>query len=355
MKAIPGSRKRHYVMGAGIFLIAAVLVWAAIGCTKSLEEYRLTISSTDGGHVTEPGEGAFFYSFGTPETLTVTPDPGYQFVGWTGDVSRVTHPNSTTAAHITIRGDYSITAEFEKIQKCYLTVSATAGGHVAIPNKEVSIWDSRENVTLRAEKELGSAYKFVNWTGDVGTVANVNAASTKIRMDGNYSITANFETEAAVNITDFNLEAEVRKAIHRLEGPIYPSDLDGLSKLDAEGKNIADLTGLEYCTGLKELYLCRNQISNISALTNLARLTRLELGDNQVSNISALASLRNLTFLNLSKNPISDLRPLVENADFSQGDRVYLYDNPLIHSLLSSSDLGNYIAQLREKGVIVEY
>jgi len=35
-------------------------------------------------------------------------------------------------------------------------------------------------------------YRFVDWTGDVGTVANVNAATTTITMNGDYTITANF-------------------------------------------------------------------------------------------------------------------------------------------------------------------
>ena len=35
-------------------------------------------------------------------------------------------------------------------------------------------------------------WNFVNWTGDVGTVGNVNSATTNITMTGNYSITANF-------------------------------------------------------------------------------------------------------------------------------------------------------------------
>jgi alpha-tubulin suppressor-like RCC1 family protein len=35
------------------------------------------------------------------------------------------------------------------------------------------------------------AYRFVNWTGDVGTIAAINNATT-VTMSGNYSITANF-------------------------------------------------------------------------------------------------------------------------------------------------------------------
>ena len=38
-----------------------------------------------------------------------------------------------------------------------------------------------------------TGYRFVNWTGDVDTVADVNAAATTINMKGDYSIMANFE------------------------------------------------------------------------------------------------------------------------------------------------------------------
>ena len=38
-----------------------------------------------------------------------------------------------------------------------------------------------------------AGYDFVNWTGDVGTIVNVNGATTTIAMNDDYSITANFE------------------------------------------------------------------------------------------------------------------------------------------------------------------
>jgi uncharacterized repeat protein (TIGR02543 family) len=38
-----------------------------------------------------------------------------------------------------------------------------------------------------------NGYDFVNWTGDVDTVGDVNAAATTITMNGDYEITANFE------------------------------------------------------------------------------------------------------------------------------------------------------------------
>ncbi|MGB6873386.1 MAG: hypothetical protein WBE46_04510 [Dehalococcoidia bacterium] len=71
-----------------------------------------------------------------------------------------------------------------------LTIASTAGGSVIIPGEGTSTYDEGEVVDLVAEAEEG--YQFINWTGDVGTVANVNADSTTITMNDNYSITANF-------------------------------------------------------------------------------------------------------------------------------------------------------------------
>jgi len=61
-------------------------------------------------------------------------------------------------------------------------------------------YDSDEQVTLTASPASG--YRFVNWTGDVDTVADVNAASTTITVNDNYSITANFgEGDVAPDFT----------------------------------------------------------------------------------------------------------------------------------------------------------
>ena len=50
--------------------------------------------------------------------------------------------------------------------------------------------DAGTVVNLVAEAEEG--YYFVKWTGDVDTIADVNAATTTITMNGDYTITANF-------------------------------------------------------------------------------------------------------------------------------------------------------------------
>ena len=71
-----------------------------------------------------------------------------------------------------------------------LSIVSTGGGSVVAPGEGTYTRASGMVVSLVASPASG--YQFVNWTGDVGTIANVNAASTTIAMHGNYSITARF-------------------------------------------------------------------------------------------------------------------------------------------------------------------
>jgi len=116
--------------------------------------------------------------------------------------------------------------------------------------------------------------------------------------------------ETAVTFPDSNLEAAIREAIGKPEGPIHTSELEGVSFLAASRRDITDLTGLEYCTNLTHLSLAYNQVIDISPLASLTNLTWLDLAYNQVIDISPLASLINLTMLHLPYNAISDISPL---------------------------------------------
>ena len=229
-----------------------------------------------------------------------------------------------------------------------LTIDSTTGGSVTSPGEGSFTYDEGAMVDLVAESETG--YQFVNWSGDVGTVGNVDAGPTTITMNGDYSITANFEEEDEVVFPDANLEAAVRMAIGKPTGAIYPSDLEGLTGLHASGRNITDLTGLEYCTDLIWLRLWTNQISDISPLAGLTSLTWLRLDSNQISDISPLAGLTSLTELDLSYNQISDISHLVDNIGLGEGDLVDLQWNPL-----SEDSINVYIPELEARGVTVNY
>ncbi len=108
MKIISSSKRRHYLAKVGIFLITATLIAGMVGCGGGL---RLTITSSEGGTVTVPGEGTFTYNEGTVVDLVAEADAGYRFVDWTGYVRAIA--NVTAAAtNITMNDSYSITANF---------------------------------------------------------------------------------------------------------------------------------------------------------------------------------------------------------------------------------------------------
>jgi hypothetical protein len=155
--------------------------------------YSLTISTTEGGSVTEPGEGTSIHAANTAVDLVAVPDQGYQFAKWTGDVSTIADVNAAETT-ITMNDSYSITATFETWHPepmALLIVSSTEGGSVITPGEGTFWWPLGVEVSLVAEASSG--YQFANWSGDVDTIADINAASTTITMDNSYSIRANFE------------------------------------------------------------------------------------------------------------------------------------------------------------------
>jgi hypothetical protein len=173
-----------------------------------------------------------------------------------------------------------------------------------------------------------------------------------------------------VSIPDSNLDSVIRAAINKPTEPIHPSDLESITTLVAQGKNISDLTGIEHCvnlkvlqiygnvisditplrqlTGLRELYIYQNNITDISPLAGLVELEQLWLGRNNISDISPLRGLTNLNVLVIIYNNISDISPLIENGGLSDGDTVNLIGNSL-----DSTSMNVYIPQLKARGVDV--
>ena len=175
-----------------------MILGSSIACTTPVTEYVLDISSTEGGSVTEPGEGKYPYcpEQGERVNLVATPDTGYRFVNWTGDVDTIADVDRP-ATTITVNGDYSITANFEEIPEhdeeipeYDLFICSTSGGAVTDPGEGTFTYVEGTVLDLVAEADEG--YRFVNWLGDVGTIADVHAANTTITMNGDYAITANF-------------------------------------------------------------------------------------------------------------------------------------------------------------------
>jgi len=109
MKIILSSKRHHYLAIVSIFLIALALIAGMAGCTG---QYSIQISSTGGGSVTTPGEGLFTYDEGTVVDLVATPDFGYRFANWSGNVDTMADAYAASTT-ITINNNYYIIARFD--------------------------------------------------------------------------------------------------------------------------------------------------------------------------------------------------------------------------------------------------
>ena len=88
----------------------AVLTITAIA-GEANPRYTLTISSSAGGSVVEPGEGEFAYEAGTVVELAARPHEHYGFSRWTGDVDTIADVTAALTS-ITMQSSHSITATF---------------------------------------------------------------------------------------------------------------------------------------------------------------------------------------------------------------------------------------------------
>lgn len=178
---------KNRIISISLAVVLALSV-GLIGCGgEQIPEYSLTISSTEGGEIVAPGEGTFAYYAGEVVSLTAVAENGYRFVNWTGDVNDIANVEHATTT-ITVNDNYSVTANF--IAQYVLTIDSTDGGEVTTPGEGTFTYDADTVVDLVGEAREG--YKFLNWTGDTETVADVNATSTTLTMEGNCAVTGNF-------------------------------------------------------------------------------------------------------------------------------------------------------------------
>ncbi len=142
------------------------------------DEYTLTVSLDGSGSVTKNPDQATYLS-GTVVGLTATPDAGWSFSHWSGDLTGSTNPDS-----ITMDGDKTVTAHFTQDQYT-LTVSVDGSGSVT-KNPDQATYLSGTVVELTATPDAG--WSFSHWSGDLTGSANPDS----IAMDGDKTVTAHF-------------------------------------------------------------------------------------------------------------------------------------------------------------------
>lgn len=162
------------------------------------DTYTLTIGSSGGGSVTDPGEGDFVYGEGQEVHLVAEASDGYAFTGWTGDVSMVGDVNAADTT-IIMEGDYSIRAEFTNIRYTLTIEVGDSGGGTTLPTPGVWTEEYVGGEEARVEAIPETGYRFDRWEGDV---EGIDPSSNRIAfiMNSDHTITAHFAQQYSLTI-----------------------------------------------------------------------------------------------------------------------------------------------------------
>src|SRR5947207_457596 len=110
--------------------------------------------------------------------------------------------------------------------------------------------------------------------------------------------------KAKVTVPDKNLEAALRGALFEAKGNLTEAMLNNISVLEAKGKKIANLSGLEKCKNIALINLANNDVADLTPLKDLKVLQSLDLSGNRISDLTPLRELTRLSYVELSGNQI---------------------------------------------------
>jgi len=147
-------------------------------------------------------------ALGTKVTLQATPDPGYYFTGWSGNVCTGTAPTCT----FSIGADTTVYANF--LPQPSLTVSETGAGTItsSIPpglncgSTCQATYNPGTQVTLQATPSSGSY--FAGWSGSwcgtapAGTCCSGTAATCTFTLSFNTTVSANFQPQPILTVSE---------------------------------------------------------------------------------------------------------------------------------------------------------
>jgi len=148
--------------------------------------YNLT-TTVNGNGSTTPSVGSHTYDAGTRIDVSATPDEGWQFDNWSGDVA---NPSSSSTT-VTMDADRAAIANFVEIPSVIytLTVTCKPGGSGSVtpsPTAKDNQYEAGTSIELTATPIKD--YAFDSWSGDLSGSTN----PVSITMDCAKNVTANF-------------------------------------------------------------------------------------------------------------------------------------------------------------------
>lgn len=170
-----------------IFILISVMPTLSflVGCggkesPPAITNFNLNLAINGGGNI-NPSAGAHTFEKGTVVNLTATPDVGWKFDSWTGDIS-----GTSATISVTMDRDKSISAHFSKVISTYVLTTSLNGSGTIDPTAGKYTYEAGTVINVTATPSTG--WKFDGWTGDI---SETNTAIS-LTLDGDKSIAANF-------------------------------------------------------------------------------------------------------------------------------------------------------------------
>ncbi|QWH87191.1 LPXTG cell wall anchor domain-containing protein [Bacillus toyonensis] len=174
-----------------------------------------------------------------------------------------------------------------------------------------------QNINLKSEGAILNN-GFIKWNSPGEKTyefrLDTSSGESKIRFNGMVvQKIVEKQKESQNVILDKHLQQHINKenlGRENLNAPITKEDLLQIKTLEIlkeKGKEIKDVTGLEYMTNLENLTLEGVGLKNIEFISNLKQLNIMNVSHNQIEDITPLSSLKNLQWLNLADNHIKDV------------------------------------------------
>lgn len=191
---IPSSAENEYTVRAANPMGGLGPVSNAVAGIETIL-YNLTISVAEGEGSITPESGEFAQD--QDVTVTATPEIGWLFDHWNGDVTGTDNPIT-----ITMTGDKTVSAYFVQDSRTYYTITArAAAGGSLMQNPDGSKLVEGTEVTFTAIPDTG--WTFNGWAGDhAGTDATwtISSLSSDISLSASFAPVdkSNYEAEAGV-------------------------------------------------------------------------------------------------------------------------------------------------------------
>ena len=203
--------------------VVALTFLVILACSKeaeeTVEEFILTVNSSEGGSVNNQG-GTF--SDGTRVTITATPNEGFEFTGWSDSSYGDSNPLT-----FTITDDTNITATFERI-RYKLGVNVSGQGNVTkeVISQAKTEEDYNSGTVVRLNATPESGWLFYRWSGSSTDTTN----QIDITLDGTKTVTASFEEQYTDVIDEGNSFRGVGK--WKIRKPISTSSKGSMTECD---------------------------------------------------------------------------------------------------------------------------